>query len=107
MYESSKLWVSVRTRGVGGQLDGKRGKLGFGVGRPVSLMLRADSLSVHDLRRLLERWVYALSFRRETLSTLDVAFVAVESCPPRRRCAIEGALLDERLVSTFLPSLGR
>ena len=34
-----EMWDNVRTRGVGGQLDGKRGKLGFGVCRRVSLML--------------------------------------------------------------------
>ena len=61
----------------GGQLDGKRGKLGFGGGRRVSLMLAtvtgaARGLPGHDLRRLLGLWVYALSFRLETLSILDV-----------------------------------
>ena len=65
----------------------------------------ARGLSGHDFRRLLGLWVYALSFRRETLSTLDVPFVAAECFPPRRRCAIEGALLDELLVSTFLAPL--
>ena len=48
----------------------------------------------HDFRRLLGLWVYALSFRREALSVLDVAFVVAEYFPPRRRCAIEGAVLD-------------
>ena len=90
----------------GGKLDGKRGKLGFGMGRRVSLMLTtvtgaARGLSGHDLRRLLGLWVYALSFRREALSVLDVAFVAVQCFPPRRRCAVEGAVLDELLVTTF------
>ena len=89
-----------------GQLDGKRGKLGFGVGRRVSLMLAmvmgaARGLSGNDFRRLLGLWVYALSVRREALSILDVAFVAAECFPPRRHCAIEGALLDELLMSTF------
>ena len=45
------------------------------------------------------------SFSREALSILDVAFVAAECFPPRRRCAIEGAILDELLVSTFLAPL--
>ena len=62
----------------------------------------ARGLSGHDLRRLLGLWVYALSFRREALSVLDVAFVAAECFPPRPRCAVEGALLDELLVTTFL-----
>ena len=74
-------------------MDGKRGKLGFGVGRRVSLMLAtvtgaARELSGHDLRRLLGLRVYELSFRRE-----------------RRRCAIECALLGGLLVSTFLAPL--
>ena len=41
-----------------GHLDGKRGELGFGMGRRVSLMLAtvtgaARGLSGHDIRRLL------------------------------------------------------
>ena len=35
----------------------------------------ARGLPGRDLRRLLGLWVYALSFRREALSVLDVAFV--------------------------------
>ena len=46
--------------------------------------------------------MYTLS---EALSVLDVAFVAAECFPPRRRCAVESALLDELLVTTFLASL--
>ena len=49
--------------------------------------------------------MYALSYRREALSVLDVAFVAAECFPPRRRCAVEGASLDESLVTTFLAPL--
>ena len=89
----------------GGQLDGKRGKLGFGMGRRVSLMLATvtgAARGLSGLRRLLGLWVYALFFRLEALSVLDVAFVAAECFPPRRRGAVEGALLDEWLVSTFL-----
>ena len=62
-------------------------------------------LSGHDLRRFLGLWKYALSIRREALSVLDVAVVAAECFPARRRCAIEGALLDELHVSTFLAPL--
>ena len=51
----------------------------------------ARGLSGRDLRRLLGLWVHALPFRREALSVLDVAFVAAECFPPRRRCAVEGA----------------
>ena len=86
-------------------MDGKWGKLGFGMGRRVSLLFAtgaARGLSSHDLRRLLGLWVYTLS---EALSVLDVAFVAAECFPPRRRCAVESALLDELLVTTFLAYL--
>ena len=65
----------------------------------------ARGLSGHGLRRLLGLWVYALSFRREALSILDVAFVDVERFPLQRRCAVDGALLDELLASTILAPL--
>ena len=95
-----------------GQLDGKRGKLGFGMWRRVSLVLAtvtgaARGPSGHDLRRLLGLWVSELSFRREALSILDVAFVASECFPPRRRYAVEGASFDELLVTIFLVPLLR
>ena len=71
LYESLGMVVSAKKCGTafehevwGGQLDGKRGKLGFGAGRRVSLMLATRGLSSHDLRRLLGLWVYTLSFRR-------------------------------------------
>ena len=85
-------------------------KAGFGMGRRVSLMLAtvtgaARGLSGRDLRRLLGLWVYAFSFKREALSVLNAAFVAVECFPQRRRCAVEGASLDELLVTTFLAPL--
>ena len=65
LYESLGVVVSAKKCGSvfehevwGGQLDGKRRKLGFGLGRRVSLMLAtvtgtARGLSGHDLRRLL------------------------------------------------------
>ena len=72
------------------------GKLGFGMECRVSMMLAtvagvARGLSGRDLRRLLGLRIYALSFRREALSVLDVAFVAVECFSAttsvcRRRC---------------------
>ena len=65
----------------------------------------ARGLSGHDLQRLLGFWLYALSFRREALSVLNVAFVAAERFPTRRRCAVEGALLEELLVTAFLAPL--
>ena len=61
------------------------------MGRRVSLMLA----TVRERRG--GSWVYALSFRRDALSVLDVAFVAAECFPPRPRCAVEDALLDELL----------
>ena len=60
----------------------------------------ARGLSGHDLRL----WVYAVSFRQGVLPVLDLAFVA-DCFPPRRRCGIEGAILDELLVSAFLAPL--
>ena len=117
LYASLGMVVSAKKCGpafehqvLGGQLDGKRGKLGFGMGRQVSSMLAtvtgaARGLSGRDVRRLLGLWVCTLSFRREALSVLDVAFVAAECFPPRRRCAVEGALLEELLVTTFLAPL--
>ena len=115
LYESLGMVVSAKKCGSafelevwGGQLDENRGKLGFGMGRRVSLMLAtgaARGLSGHDFRRFLGLWVYALSFRREALSVLDVASVAAECFAPRRRCAVEGAVLDELLVTTFLAPL--
>ena len=41
----------------------------------------------------------------EALSVLGVAFVAAECFPPRRRCAVEGALLEEFLTTAFLAPL--
>ena len=103
---------NVQTRGLGWSVGRKARKAGFRHGAPSfidachSNREAARGLSDHDLRRLLGLWVYALSFRREALSVLDVAFVAAECFPSRRRCAVEGALLDELLVTTFL-ALGR
>ena len=69
-----------------------------------TVMGAARGLSGHALQRLLGFWLYALSFRREALSVLDVAFVAAERFPTRR-CAVEGALLEELLVTAFLAPL--
>ena len=78
----------------------------WGRERRVSLMLAtvtgaARGLSGRDLRRLCGLWVNALSFRREAPSVLYVAFVAAECFPPRRCCAVDNALLDELLETTF------
>ncbi len=78
--------------------------------RRVSLMLSTVVGAVTGLlglrlKQLLGIWTFALSFRRERLSVLDVAFVAAAAFPPRRRCTIRGASLDELLVTTFLGRL--
>ena len=94
----------------GGELDGVRGTLGFSLGRRVSFMLTTVVGSVAGLtglhlQQLLGIWTFALTFRREELSVLDVAFVAAAAFPPKRRCSITGPLLDELLVATFLGPL--
>ena len=101
VVSAKKCGSSFENEGWGGQIDEKRRKLGFGA----TVTGAARGLSGHDLRRLLGLWVYALSFRREALSVLDVAFVAAKCFPPRRRCAVEGALLEELLVPAFLAPL--
>ena len=58
-----------------------------------------------QLKQLLGIRTVALTFRREALSVLDVAFVAAAAFPPKRRCSITGPLLDELLVATFLGPL--
>ena len=57
-----------------------------------------------QLKRLLGAWRFALSFRRECLSILDVSFVGAQSLPSRKLCKPSGALLDELvLVSVLAP----
>ena len=60
---------------------------------------------VLQVKQLLGIWSFALTFRREGLSVLDVALVAAAAFPPKRRCSITGFLLDEQLVATFLGPL--
>ena len=117
MFESLGMVVSAKKCGTtfehevwGGQLDGKRGKLGCGVGRRVSLMLAtvtgaARGLSGHDLRRLLGLLGVCTLFQARSAVRSGCGIVTAECFPPRRRCGVEGALLDELLVSTFLASL--
>ena len=59
-------------------------------------------LSGFHLKQLLGIWTFALTFRREGISVVDVAFVAAAAFLPRRRCTIAVHLLDEFLVTTFL-----
>ena len=105
LYESLGMVVSAKKCGSafehevwGRPVGRKSGKAVFRLGTSsvVDACHRdetARGLSGHDFRRLLGLWVYALSFRREALSVLDVAFVAAECFPPRRRCAVEGAFV--------------
>ena len=117
LYESLGMVVSAKKCGSafehevwGRPVGRKSGKAVFRLGTSsvVDACHRdetARGLSGHDFRRLLGLWVYALSFRREALSVLDVAFVAAECFPPRRGCAVDGALLEELLVTAFLAPL--
>ena len=89
--------------------DGKRRKLGFGVGRRVTLMFAtvtgaARGLSGHDLRRLPGLWVYALPFPKRCPFWTWQSWPS-NVFPPLLRCAVDGAPLDELLVPTFLVPL--
>ena len=49
---------------------------------------------------------FALAFRQEVFASLDVSYTAAATLSPSRRCRVNGALLDERLLVTGLaPSL--
>ena len=61
--------------------------------------------AVARAKQLQGSWTFALTFWREVLSVLDVAFVAAAAFRPRRRCAITGSLLDELLLTTVLGPL--
>ena len=48
---------------------------------------------------------FAFAFRREVFASLDVSYTAATSLPPSRRCRLNGALFDERLLVTWLAPL--
>ena len=94
----------------GGEFGGVRGMLGFSLGRRVSLMLTnvvgaVAGMSGLHYTQLWGIWTFDLTFWREGLSFLDIAFVAAASFPPKQRSSIMGHLLDESLVATFLGPL--
>ena len=87
----------------GGALDGISGSLGFPMHRRTTLMyvtLLGALLGVTrgSLQQILGAWNFALSFRREALCCLDVAFMCARKLPTRRPTAAHGALLDDLLV---------
>ena len=87
----------------GGALDGISGSLGFPMHRRTTLMyvtLLGALLGVTrgSLQQILGAWNFALSFRREALCCLDVAFLCARKLPTRRHTPAHGALLDDLLV---------
>ena len=58
-----------------------------------------------QLKRLLGAWGFALSFRRECLSFLDVSFVGAQSLPSCKPCQPSGLLLDELVLVSVLAQL--
>ena len=87
----------------GGALDGISGSLGFPMHRRTTLMyvtLLGALLGVTrgSLQQILGAWNFALSFRREALCCLDVAFMCARKLPTRRHIPAHGALLDDLLL---------
>ena len=81
-----------------GSHDGIAGTLGFPMCRRTSLMyvtLAGTVLKITrtTLQQLLGAWNFALSFRREALCCLDVAFLAARTLRTRRPIPPTGALL--------------
>ena len=87
----------------GGALDGISGSLGFPMHCRTTLMyvtLLGALLGITrgSLQQILGAWNFALSFRREALCCLDVAFMCAMKLPTRRHTPAHGALLDDLLV---------
>ena len=99
----SKETAAFRAEFWGGNLDGMKETLGIPMCSRTSLMyvtLTGAVLGVTrtSLQQLLGAWNFALSFRREALCCLDVAFLAVGTLPTRRPIPPTGALLDDLLL---------
>ena len=99
----SKGAAAFRAEFWGGSLHGIAGTLGFPMCRRTSLMyvtLTSAVLGVTrtSLQQLLGAWNFALSFRREALCCLDVAFLAARTLPGRRSIPPTGALLDDLVL---------
>ena len=106
----SKEAANFRAEFWGGALDGIAGTLGFLMGRRTSLMYvtllgAVLGLNRTTLQQLLGAWNFALSFRREALCCLDVAFVAARSLPTRKPIRASGALLNDLLLVCGLAPL--
>ena len=106
----SKKTASFRAEFWGGALDGIAGTLGFPMGRRTSLMYvtllgAVLGFTRTTLQQLLGVWNFALSFRREALCCLGVAFVAARSLPTRKPIRASGALLNDLLLVCGLAPL--
>ena len=93
-----------------GEVDGVRGTIGFLVGSTCQphahhCWRSCGEVGAPSKAAPVGIWTLALTFRREGLSVLDVAFVAADAFPPKRRCSITGPLLDELLLANFLGPL--
>ena len=102
--------ANFRAEFLGGALDGIAGTLGFPMGRRTSLMYvtllgAVFGFTRTTLQQLLGAWNFALSFRREALCCLDVAFVAARSLPTRKPIPASGALLNDLLLVCGLAPL--
>ena len=91
----------------GATLQGGSGRYGFNLERRASLAATtlfalAFRVSGDELRRLLGTWSCCLSFRREGMSVLGIAFLAARSMPRRRRIVLSGPAFNELMSLVFL-----
>ena len=87
----------------GNALDGISGSLGFPMHRRTTLMYvtllgALFGVTRGSLQQILGAWNFALSFQREALCFLDVAFMCARKLPTRRHTPAHGALLDDLLM---------
>jgi hypothetical protein len=85
----------------------KGGSIGFSRERrsalaSTTLLALKKGCSGHTLLRLLGMWVFASSFRRESLSILGSAFRLAQRLPKRRVVKLTGPVCDELVALTFL-----